>query len=215
MRALAKYIRNNRQVQLSLDMCTCPQHRLANSVQWQKFLNGRHEHLVKHSCCSKVPHHQLAIGIGSGFKIPQLIPWKCVWNNCGNCGIENKLKMLECGVLTNDEHVIDVMEWVDAPRQGFKKNGQQNTQLELGLSKCAVKDVVIKLVKSLEINRLHQAEYEWRNWMRKIDLTNSHPDIHRIIYTDFGATLDLSAIEKDNCSVNNHAVVCILFVVTN
>jgi len=51
--------------------------------------------------------------------------------------------------------------------------------------------------------------------MRKIDLTNSHPDIHRIIYTDFGATLDLSAIEKDNCSVNNHAAVCILFVVTN
>ena len=118
-------------------------------------------------------------------------------------------------MLANDEHVIDVMEWVDAPRQGFKKNGQQNTQLELGLSKCAVKDVVIKLVKSLGINRLHQAEYEWRNWMRKIDLTNSHPDIHRIIYTNFGATLDLSAIEKDNCSVNNHAAVCILFVVTN
>ena len=94
MRALAKYIRNNRQVQLSLDMCTCPQHRLANSVQWQNFLNDRHEHLVEYSCCSKVPHRQLAIGIGSGFKIPKLIPWKCVWNNCGNYGIENKLKML-------------------------------------------------------------------------------------------------------------------------
>ena len=33
--------------------------------------------------------------------------------------------------------------------------------------------------------------------------------------TDFGATLDLCASKKDNCSVDNHAILCIFFVLTN
>ena len=49
----------------------------------------------------------------------------------------------------------------------------------------------------------------------KIDLTMSHSGHHCIFCTDFGATLDLQASEKDNSSVNNHVVVCIFFVVTD
>jgi hypothetical protein len=48
--------------------------------------------------------------------------------------------------------------------------------------------------------------------MRSIDLIMSDPNIHRVICTDFGATLDLMAAEKDNCSINNHAVICICLV---
>ena len=40
----------------------------------------------------------------------------------------------------------------------------------------------------------------------------SHPDRHRVILTDFGATLDLCAIKTDNSSVDNHAVIDIFFV---
>ena len=40
----------------------------------------------------------------------------------------------------------------------------------------------------------------------------SHRDLHRVICTDFGATLYLSDIEKDNCSVDNHAVVYVLCI---
>jgi hypothetical protein len=120
--------------------------------------------------------------------------------------------MTTCTILSECKHVIDVVEWVHAPRQGKKSNGQQNTQLELGTSKLKVEDVVVKLMQQLNICRIHQAKYEWSNVIRKIDMTLSHPDRHRIICTDFGATLDLGAIEKDNCSVNNHAVVCIFFV---
>ena len=43
----------------------------------------------------------------------------------------------------------------------------------------------------------------------------SDADKHRVICTDFGATLDLCASEKDNCSVDNHAVLCIFFVLSN
>jgi len=45
-----------------------------------------------------------------------------------------------------------------------------------------------------------------------MDLTTLNPKTTRVICTDFGATLDLSAIEKGMCSVNNHAVICISFV---
>ena len=63
--------------------------------------------------------------------------------------------------------------------------------------------------------RLRMAQYEWINTMRKIDTLMSDRNLHRVIMTDFGATLDLSAAEKDNSSVNNHAVNCILFVNLN
>ena len=43
----------------------------------------------------------------------------------------------------------------------------------------------------------------------------SDADITRVILTDFGATLDLRAAETDNSSADNHAVNCIMFVLTN
>lgn len=70
----------------------------------------------------------------------------------------------------------------------------------------------MKIMQQLDIYHTHQVQYEWYNVIRKIDLTLSHPDKHHIFRTDFGAMLDLAAIEKYNYSVNNHAVIYILFV---
>ena len=72
-----------------------------------------------------------------------------------------------------------------------------------------------KLFEQLKVCREHMAQYEWRNTMRKIDCIESDPDKHRVICTDFGATLDLRGAETDNCSVNNHSVVYIFYVLTN
>ena len=76
------------------------------------------------------------------------------------CGVEAKLKMTTCKILSECKHVIDVIEQVYAPRQGKKKNGQQNTQLELGISKMKVEDAVVKLKDQLDICRTHQVNYE-------------------------------------------------------
>ena len=43
----------------------------------------------------------------------------------------------------------------------------------------------------------------------------SDPDWCQIICTSFDAILDLCAAEKDNSSINNHAVIRIFFVLTN
>ena len=48
----------------------------------------------------------------------------------------------------------------------------------------------------LEVARLHQAHYKWRNTMRKVNLTMSDLNKHRVFCTDFGATLDLIGAEK-------------------
>ena len=71
-----------------------------------------------------------------------------------------------------------------------------------------------KLQSQLEICKLHQAEYRWHNHMRQLDLTMREPNTTQIICTDFGATLDLGAVEKDNCSVDNHAIICIFLLYT-
>ena len=48
--------------------------------------------------------------------------------------------------------------------------------------------------------------------MLKIDQKMSNALTSCAFFADFGATLDLSASEKDNLSVNDHAVICIFFV---
>ena len=95
--------------------------------------------------------------------------------------------------MSESDLIIDVLEWIDAPRQGLTKQGKQNTQLELGLQKVAVRYVVQRLKDALEACREHQAQYKWRNTIRKVDHIMSDPNLHRVICTDFGAKVDLSA----------------------
>ena len=47
------------------------------------------------------------------------------------------------------------------------------------------------------------------------DANLSNPATIMVLAADFGATLDLMAIEMDNCSQNNHAAVCIVYVLCN
>jgi len=83
------------------------------------------------------------------------------------------------------------------------------------MNALTVSESVNKLVSQLDIFCIHQYEYEWRNQMRSRDLIMSHLDLHRVIFTDSGVTLDHMATEKDKPSVNNHAMICIFFVCKN
>ena len=210
IRALGKVIRRP-DMKMMLESCSCEQQKNIKSEQWQTYLSSRVEDLVEVSCCNRIEHPHLTYGVGSGARVPKLLKWDCVNNVCAVCGVDTKLQMKTCEILSNSELVIDVLEWINAPRQGMKK-GKQNTQLELGLQKVAVKDVVDRLRDALVVCRIHMAQYQWRDTMRKIDTIMSDKNLHRCIMTDFGATLDLSAAEKDNSSVDSHAVICIFFV---
>ena len=124
-------------------------------------------------------------------------------------------KISDNTILTENDTEIDLLEWKEIARQGFKSNRTRQTQLELSCTKLAVKDVLKKMIVQLGICRLHVGQYQWINHARKPNLVMSNPDVSCVICTDFGATLDLHASEKDNSSVDNHAVICIFFVLSD
>ena len=124
-------------------------------------------------------------------------------------------KISDNKILAENNTEIDLLEWKDIARQGFKSNGTSRTQLEFSRTKLAVKDVLKNMIIQLGICRLHVGQSQWINHVRRLDLIMSNPDVSRVICTDFGATLDLHACETDNSSVDNHAVICIFFVLTD
>ena len=96
-------------------------------------------------------------------------------NLCEDCGIENKLKFSECDIMKHCEDEIVVMEWFLAPRQGVNKKGVQNTQLELGVKRYKVKDVVSKLKHQLQQTIIHMTEHKWKSHCMRLDIKMSNP----------------------------------------
>ena len=163
MRAIGKYIRAHPLVSEKIKQCNCEQHSLTTK-HWQNYVGGTCEDFIESTCCAKMSHPHLAVGVGSTCKVPKLLNRSCVLNECHNCGVEKKLMVSTCPILAKDTQVISVMEWVLAERQGVNKTtGKANTQLELGVSTLSVTEVVKKLICQLDICCTHQYEYEWRN----------------------------------------------------
>lgn len=183
---------------------------------WLFYLSGRVDGFVDRACCDQVSHPHLSIGICSSEWTSKLLKWDWANNTaCISCGVEKNYGISKCEILSKSTAQFNALEWVLAEQPGVNKTYKKNTQLELGLCILPVREVVKKLITQLYFARVHQCQYEWRNQMMRIDLTISNPDLYYILYTDFGATLDLMALEKDNSSVNNHPVICTSFLCSN
>ena len=204
MRAISKYIRTNKTIKDAL-----------TSTSWVRLLTGHVDEFIDSVCCQKVPHPELVCGVGLSKRIPSFIPWSCLHGDCANCGIEKVHKISENKCLMKNKTIIHLLEWKDIPRQGLRKDGKPNTQLELTRTQLPVDEVMVKLLEQLVICRKHIGRYRWINHCRKLDYTMSDPDRCQIICTNFGATFALCAAVKDNSSVDNHADICIFFVLTN
>ena len=164
----------NRAFKRSLYHCTCPHH------DWEKLLGGTVNAMVDASCCQRSKKEYLCVGVGLTKKDPSFLNWKCVNDACNECGVERKLGMTKCSIWKECTSEINVLEWVHAIRQGAR-NGKQNTQLEVQNRRYKVNKVIKKLEDSLQICQKHQAAYEWKTWMRQIDVQMSNPDKHCII----------------------------------
>ena len=157
--------------------CECEHHlNLPHAQQLQNCLSQRFEDLVESTCCNRTSHLALKYNVGSTRKIPRLLQWNCINGECADCGIEKKLKLSKCDKFKNNNVKIPVMMWTYAPRAGKTKDGKQNTQLELSKLYIPFNTVYEKMIECLQLNRLHVAQYEWRNLIRKIDLTLSNPN---------------------------------------
>jgi hypothetical protein len=217
MHAIAKTLRVNKEFETKLRECECDQHlSLPFDEQWHSKLGIRVEEFIESTCCNRERHPLLTHGIGTSKRVPHLLRWDCVNGLCGDCGVENTIGLSKCPVLNYaDDIVVRVLEWSHVARQGKNKRGKQNTQLELTVIEHPLNIVISKLKDATNKCRIYQAQYEWRNLMQKIDKTMTKSATSQVIFTDFGATLDLMSSEKDNSSQNNHAVVCIFMVTYN
>lgn len=212
-----KCIHNNilfdEDIKKELQDCTCSRHIDEmfgiSDLMWERELGGRPQDFIKHTCCPAVSHPDLATGIGSDRRVPSFTQWDCAYSKCAECGTEKKLRINECPVLSQSEKEVKVMEWDDADR------GQGNSQRELTEKHLKLKDVIKNMCDKLAECREHVAEYEWINHCRKLHLTMSNPNKVRCILTDFAATPNLRAAKADNCSVDNHAVLCVMYAVHN
>jgi len=97
-------------------------------------LNCHHENLIEFSCCPKVPRPTYTYSVGSTKRTPKLLNWGCVRNECNHCGIQDKLDLFKCKILSDNSNEIEVLEWIYTERKGENKDGIKNTQLEFGRS---------------------------------------------------------------------------------
>lgn len=178
---------------------------------------------MEHVTCPKEHHPILDLKIGLDLtKKAKFIPWKCAKGDCEKCGIENKLEISKCPILSNCEKEIEVQVWDDVARSGTNSKGVQNTERELVSRTYPVKKVVQLLVDSLEEARLHYAEYSWIDHARLADIIQGDGKIvlrwkieEIVILTDFSATARLRALKARNCSVDNHANLAIYYIIYN
>jgi hypothetical protein len=203
----------NPEVKEAIKACSCPLHanrtdEFETGVPIASLLAGRTANLIEATCCEAKAEIPLCHEIGG--KAPRVIPWSCTNpshgpDKCTNCGVMNRLKLDQCDVYKNLSTPVKVMEWKLAPRAGMKKDEKQNTQIELSESELPFNVVVQRLAEQLEICRPHYACIQWLRINKYIDI-NTFGDDTCVVFTDFGATLDLKSAHTDNCSQNAHAV---------
>jgi hypothetical protein len=202
----------------------------ATTVVWDSYLSGRPEDMIQGTCCKAEEQPSLCLEIGQG-KPPKMIPWKCTHGLpvacqecdtapddcshrqtqlCNNCGV-HALKMMDCEAVVNCDKVVQVMEWKLAPRAGYNKKGEQNTQLEVTEGNEKVSTILIRLLESLAAARKHYNELQWSRIVRNIQIDTLQDD-ELFILTDFSATMDLKARQTDTCSQDAHAVLDVLVV---
>jgi hypothetical protein len=164
-----------------VEACDCPFHRQRNELEedqrptLESLLFGRTIHLVEATCCKAVKEPPLRRS--AGCEPPSMIPWKCTTKDdkeqpsYSECGIEKKLGLDDCPVLRDCETEIKALEWKYALRQGLKKNGEPNMQLELTETRLPLNKVKDRLVEQLDKCRPDHGGMQFNRKTREIDIT--------------------------------------------
>ena len=91
-----------------------------NTYPFMRYLHGTPINMVDATMCAKVAHPPLAWGVGSSKKVPKLNQWKCAGETCDICGVKN-LRLGECKDLSENDDEVEILEWIEAERQGKKR----------------------------------------------------------------------------------------------
>ena len=119
IRALAKIVRKRRAIRSQLDACGRDQHKTDKTDQWQIFLPGQVEEFLEATCCPKVPYPDLKYGAGTSLRILKIFRWKCVNDECNDCGFERKIAIATCPIFSECDIMIDVLMWINVDRHAL------------------------------------------------------------------------------------------------
>lgn len=210
MRAVEYRMRSDKVLKARIEKCYCPLHRANERAPflWTEHLNGDPRDFVRVAACPRIAHPHLQAP--SDDRPPKLLTWDCGNGKCKNCGVDQKLKILECPILKEYEASTKVFEWKDAKRDGTSK-GKERKQKEPTEIYMPFKELLEKLCEHSAKSLKHVTDAEWYRVSRaRLEKTFLPNEI--LIYTDFSATPSLEAIEKDNSSVAQHCILCIFVV---
>ena len=176
------------------------------AVHWRlkQLLKVSPEMLVCSLCCEKAEHPDLCPG--PDLPTPKLLKWKCAKGTCSNCGLSNKLNILQCKALNECDIEIPVKIWSNADHDGKRE------QLELTQKNLQLKEVLSLLKGALEELHMH---YAWDRFLRCIQKIHEWLSDSQtlLIKCDYSATASLRASQTDNCSKDNHAVLEVRIIV--
>lgn len=172
MISVARAIKHDTELKNNLETCECARHRDERQRKsegeiikhsFEKLLNQRPETMIEATCCEAVADQYLAKGVGSTMMIPKFIPWKCVRENCLNCGIV-KLQMNECPILSEYTKKFSCMIWKKVEIEKTTKKQEELVQVEMQL-----KDILVLLRTKLDKARRHYVTYKWVDHVRALN----------------------------------------------
>ena len=140
---------------------------------------------------------------------PTMYGWECGNSRCSKCGIDKKLKILQCPSLQALTKKVKVTIWKDAPPRNGGRSQKEPCSLKMPYN------TFLQFFCDQSVTALkHMVETEWANeCMTNKAETFSADEI--VVLTDFSATPNLEAIATDNSSESNHMILDIFVVLTN
>ena len=199
MHSLATFLRRNSDLKDALKECSCEFH--SKCKIFEKMCNSRPEELIELTLCNRVAQPCLACEN----KIPKLHHPNCVNAVCCNC---SNVNVSSCPMHSQCAEKAKCILWQEAERAGGK------TQLEPVENHLPINKIVCELEDCAKTARRNYVLGKWSNHVRKIDLTESDEST-TVTLADFSASLDLKARQTDNCSVNNHVVLGMFYLLNN
>ena len=172
-------------------------------------------HMTKHPLrllddmmCPKIPRYDMKHGFES--EAPKFHNWQCAQNECDGCEGSKIVGLLSCSSIMNCDSTIEVTEWIDAPRPGDNRFQRKEPTLIARPLREALQSFNDLCVETKYHVRRNEG---WKHCKKVREQTFEEDTL--LIYQDFSAGPVLEAIETDNCSEANHAVLEIFAVLSN
>ena len=189
--------------------CACLRCAEASLPKWSDVFNYSTKKILReimeHCLCPPQERHDLTLP--SDQHVFRLYSYECLHCLCHNCGVDKETSCFfpwKCPILSENETIVDCMVWART----------SDNDRQLVPAKKSVKDLTADFNIFLIEYFKHYYHLTILTRFRKIDVA-TFPLNTLLVCTDFSAQMDLKPIRTDNCHVNAHASLQIVYTLLN